>query len=106
MTTYSFVLRLDGVPSDHDGFVRFSNAIYSSDVDLSPGVVCGVPEVAFSWEADGLREAVAGAIAHLRRTAPAASVVGVVMEDGRSLDEAFLEAPAPAYSRPAAKTGK
>lgn len=106
MTAYSFVLRLDGVPSDHEGFLEFSNAIFSPDIDLSPGIVSGTPEVAFTWEAHGFREAVAAAIRHLHRTAPSVTVVGVLTEDGRPIDEAFLDAPTPTFSVAAANAGK
>lgn len=94
MTSYSFSLKLEGVPTDHEGFLDFSNAIFSPEIDLSPAVISGVPEVNFTWEASGLREAITAAIAHLHRTAPSATVVGVVLDDGRPIDEAFTRVPA------------
>lgn len=94
MTAYSFTLRLGGVPTDHDGFVEFSNAIFHPDIDLSPAIVSGIPEVSFGWEADSLREAVAAAIAHMHRAAPSVTVVGVLTDDGTPVDEAFARVPA------------
>ena len=93
MTAYSFTLKLTGVPFDHDGCVDFSNAIYSSDFDLSPAIINGVPQGGFDLEAADLRAAASLAIAHLHRTAPSVTVTGFETDDDAPIDKAFVHAP-------------
>ena len=96
MSTYAFTLRLAGVPDDHEGFVDFSNAVYRPDIDLSVGMVGGVPEVRFEWAAGNLRDAISRAIAHIHASAPGVTVVGILLDDDQAIDEAFVDRPIPA----------
>ena len=83
MTTFGFTLLIEGIPRSDDGFVAFANAVY----EVAPDSTVSIDRVGFDREANSLREGVASAIESVHKADPSVTVVGVELDDGRSLDE-------------------
>lgn len=82
MTTYGFMLHVEGVPRDADGFEAFCNALYPHAPDSTPGTAT----IGFDRDAQSLREAIASAIESVHRADPSITVTGIVMDDGAAID--------------------
>lgn len=86
MTTHWFTLRLEGAAADTDGF---SEALYDNGHDCVLASTDGAVRAAFHCDAATLREAILSAIDSVHRADPAVRVVGLELEEGRTIDEAF-----------------
>ena len=85
MTTYGFTLQLAGVA--YDGFEEFSEAIYGEANDCTASFRSGVAYAGFDRDAHSLIEAVSSAVASVGRADPKVTVVGIELDDGRSLND-------------------
>ena len=92
MMNYGFNLMVEGVPASDDGFVAFAEAVY----EFAPDSTVSIDRVGFDRDANSLREAVVSAIESVRRAAPGVTVIGVVLDDGRTLASLLGADPVPA----------
>ncbi len=81
-TNDGFTLVIEGIPASDDGFLAFANAVYG----VAPDSTVSMGRVGFDHGAAGLREAVISAEASVRKADPSVTVVGVILDDGGSLD--------------------